>query len=149
MLMPWWVEGSLRFRSKGQVDDLSWSTNAHRKPVADAVGDDEGGPILFGLAVKARPVAIHQRTKAQRAAKHELAAVRMTGNRQRNPRRGRGIEGMRMMGQKNRERASVHLTTQAPDRIGNRAFVVVPGQAEQLNEMASDRNDSRFVHEQG
>ena len=85
------------WRSEGQVDDLRRSANAQGEPVADAIGDNQAGAVMLGLSIEARPVAIHQWPKTRRFREHELAAVGMPGDGQRYTRRGRGVEGVRVV----------------------------------------------------
>src|SRR5262249_55047014 len=137
--------GCLTYRPEGQVDYFRRGTDAQGEPVADAVGDDQGRPVVSGLAVEARPVAVQQRPEADCVTEHELAAVRMSGDRQGNPQGSGGIEGMRVVGQQDGKGAWGNLACQLAYRVRDQRLVVVPGQAEQLDTLAPDRNDPGLV----
>ena len=126
--------------SVGTAHSLVWATDrkvrwmisagapvAQREPVANAVGDDQGCPVVLGLAVEARPVAVQQWPEADRVAEHELPAVRVPGNRQGNPHGSGGIECMGVVGQEDREGARGNLARQLSYRTLNPGLVAFQG----------------------
>ena len=76
--------------------------------MADAVGDEEG---RAGAGIEAGPVAVHERAESDAIAQHELAAVRVAGDCEENPRGGGSVEGVRVVGQEDRDGARGDLAS--------------------------------------
>ena len=86
--------------AQSEVDDFRRRVDPDRKPVANAIGYDH---LTASARVKSRPVAEKRGTHTVLTVKHDFPAVRVAGQRQRQVRLDRGVEGMRMMCQQNGE----------------------------------------------
>src|SRR3954471_2349293 len=82
------------YGAKCEVHDLRWRADAQREPVAHAVGDEERGVVL---AISAGPIAEHRRAGAEALVEHDLPAVRVPGEGERDADGGGGIERVRVV----------------------------------------------------
>ena len=97
------------------MDDFRRRVDPDRKPVANAIGHDH---LAASSCVKPRPVAEESGTRAVLAIKHQLPAVRVAGERQRQVRLNSRVEGARMMRQQNGEGVRLALLHKFAQPIG-------------------------------
>ncbi len=86
------------------MDDFRRRVHPQREPVAGAVAHDQR---TAGSLIESGPVAEHLRTGAEFSRQHDLTAVRVTGQRQGNPRFRRPLERVGMVRQQDRKRRRI------------------------------------------
>ncbi len=86
------------------MQDFRGGVDAEGEPVAYAVGDDEGG---VWHVIAAGPVLEAEGTGANVLREHDLAAVGMAGDDERNASRGGGVPTVRMVGEHQGEHGGI------------------------------------------
>jgi len=98
------------------MNDLRRRVDPDGKPIAHPVGHHR---LAAAPLIKPGPVAEHGRAKTVPAVKHQLPAMRMAGERQRQIQLNRRVEGMRMMRQQNREGIRLALLREVQRLLGS------------------------------
>jgi len=119
--------------------DFRGRVDTNRKHIPHAVGNDQ--LAVFAL-IMPRPIPEKSRTHAHVFAQHQLPAVRVAGQRQRQIRVNSGVKGVRMMRQENRESIRMTFFHQRPhlqrrDAVAIAAHAIHPAQAKYLDRIAA------------
>jgi hypothetical protein len=92
--------------TQSQMDYFRGRVYAQREPIADAIRYNQfAGTAL----VKAGPISEQRRAESESLVQHQLAAVSVTGERQRHLSLSRRVERMRVMREQNRKRTCASL----------------------------------------
>ncbi len=136
------------------MNDFGWGAGAQREPVADAVGDDE---VAVAFRVMAGPVAKHEGAETGLGVQHQLAAMGVAGKGEGDLRGRRGIEGVGMVREKNRERLRVAEREQFGERGAmvassfpsrRRKIGPAPALTEKLEGMTAHGELFGFIHQE-
>ncbi len=131
------------------MNDLRRRIDSKRKPVPDAVGNDQAA---FAALIKPRPIMKHRRTEPLAFVQHQLATMCVAGKRQRQLGFCRGIESVRMVRHQYGESIRLSLLQKPLYRSADGDVTILvrpcPTETEKLQRNTAHTNNLRFIEQE-